>query len=494
MLRYALLSLALLVLRQAPAGSRLHIRLTTAVGSYGSVAGSPVSAVLIAPLVIDGEPLIPEGSTLSGTVTRAQRVGFGIVHETAALALAFTSVTLPNGTSLSVATRLMDVDNSREQILQDGSIHGVRTTSSLSYRFSGYIRTLLCWEVHARIALWVIKTMIVQVPEPEIYYPAGAELTLALTEPLTSIASATTEPSERRLSRADYQDLDQLMAQMPYRAVVRGSNRPSDLVNVMFVGSHNQIAAAFESAGWTEAKPTTIRSVFHGVRAVSESRGFGAAPMSSLLLDNAAPDMAWQKSLNNVAKRHHVRIWKRPGTWNGQEVWVGTATHDVGFAYFRRGHILTHRIEANVDDERDKIVHDLQFTFCADAVDWWQRVDAPRSTRNATGDLVYTDGGTAVIRLNDCDEPRLTSAPDSMPLRVHGNGFQRFLRRQVLSARSDYYRNNIYWRSYEATRWLVTAIHRKRQLRDPAPSGDLDQSATTADSFFTRARNSSWLR
>ena len=36
-----------------------------------------MSAVLIAPLVIDGETLIPEGGTLSGKVTRAQRVWFG---------------------------------------------------------------------------------------------------------------------------------------------------------------------------------------------------------------------------------------------------------------------------------------------------------------------------------------------------------------------------------------------------------------------------------
>jgi hypothetical protein len=46
----------------------------------------------------------------------------------------------------------------------------VRSTGTLSYRFSGYIRAALAWEIHARIALWAIKTLIVQVPEPEIYY------------------------------------------------------------------------------------------------------------------------------------------------------------------------------------------------------------------------------------------------------------------------------------------------------------------------------------
>ena len=494
MLPYALLSLSMLALRQAPAGTQLHIRLTAPVGSYASAVGSPVSAVLIAPLVVDGETLIPEGSTLSGTVTRAHRVGFGIVHETATLALGFTSVTLPDGAVLPVSTRLTDVDNSRERVVQDGSIQGVRTTSSVSYRFSGYLRTLLCWEVHAHIAFWVIRTMVVQVPEPEIYYPAGAELTLALTDPWVSTPAPPPSVPERALSHDDHQDLEELTAKIPYRAYTKSANRPSDLVNLMFVGSHDQIAAAFESAGWTETKPPSAKSIFAGIRAVSESRGFGGAPMSSMLLDNAAPDMAWQKGLNDMSKRHHIRIWKRPETWEGQEVWMGAATRDVDFAYFRPGGAFTHRIESNIDDERDKIAHDLQFTSCTDMVDWWQRADAVRNTRNATGDLMYSDGRLAVIRLNDCSSPRPKRASEAPALRVHGNVFQRFARRQILSVRSDLYRRNMYWRTYEAGRWLVASIRRRRQLRDPAPAGGFDRSGTEADSFFTRARNSSWFR
>ena len=216
--------------------------------------------------------------------------------------------------------------------------------------------------------------------------------------------------------------------------------------------------------------------------------------MSALVLDNAAPDMSWQKGLNDMSKRHHIRIWKRPETWEGQEVWIGAATRDVDFAYLRPGGAFTHRIESNIDDERDKIAHDLQFTSCTDVVDWWKRADALRNTRNATGDLMYTDGRLAVIRLNSCSVPRPTPAGDEPVLRVHGNGFQRFARRQILSIRSDFYRRNMYWRSYEATRWVIAAIRQKRQLREPSPSGDFERSGTEADSFFTRARNSSWFR
>jgi hypothetical protein len=128
-----------------------------------------VSAVLIAPVTVDDQTILPAGSVLSGSILRVAKVGFGIVHETATLVLNFNQVMLSDGATLPLSTRLTDVDNSRERVTADGSIRGVRSTASISYRFSGYIRTALCWEVHAKIAFWLIKTLLVQVPEPEIY-------------------------------------------------------------------------------------------------------------------------------------------------------------------------------------------------------------------------------------------------------------------------------------------------------------------------------------
>ena len=54
------LAAGLMSARQAPPGTQLHIRLTSAVGSYASRAGTPVQAVLIAPVAVGGESLLPE--------------------------------------------------------------------------------------------------------------------------------------------------------------------------------------------------------------------------------------------------------------------------------------------------------------------------------------------------------------------------------------------------------------------------------------------------
>jgi hypothetical protein len=68
---------------------------------------------------------------------------------------------------------------------------------------------------------------------------------------------------------------------------------------------------------------------------------------------------------------------------------------------------------------------------------------------------------------------------------------QRLLRREILSVRSDFYRTNPYWRSYEGTRWLITAIKRRHDKKREA---DPDFPTTGNSGVVSRAFQSSWLR
>jgi hypothetical protein len=482
---YVLLALNLIASRQAPAGAQLHIRLTAPISSYGSRAGDPISAVLIAPVVFtsgiaasaSGEQIIlPPGSLVSGTLKSVQRVGLGIIHENAALDLEFNHVTLPNGDRLPLSSRVQVVDTGRERVTRDGSIRGVRPTGSLSYRAGGYIRTALQWEVHAAIAAWAIRTLLVQVPEPELYYPAGVELTLALTQPLfapladapVAVAEAWSGPERARM--------DAVVAAMPLRTHTfnlnrPARNRPSDLTNLLFIGSREDLTAAFEAAGWTPPDSANLRTNIRRIRAVADGRGDTAAPMSMLLVEDTKPDMAWQKGFNDVSKRHHIRIWKQPETWRGRETWIAAATRDVDFAYLRPGRAMTHKIDENIDEERDKVVNDLVFTSCVDLVDWSERMDLPTFSRNATGDPMHTDTRLAIVGLHDCRAPQYMSQGDSPALRLRGSGIQRFTRREILSLRSDLLRENLYWRSYEGIRWMVAAIRgRRERTEDDRPA------------------------
>jgi hypothetical protein len=473
LLAYLLCSAGLLTIREVPAGTRLEIRLTSTVGSYASKAGSPVSAVLIAPVRVGGELLLPAGSVLTGTVKSVRRVGLGILHETAAMSLQFDSIILPDDETLPLAAKVVAVDNGRERVEKNGEIGGVRMTSSVAYRVSGYIRMAMMLNVHAELAAWAIKTLVVQVPEPEIYFKPGVELSLTLSELLPARAQSDPEDWPRKLADSERDSIDGLIAATPSRTTDPGNHRPSDIVNLMLVGSREQVLNAFLAAGWSEAAPCNMHSRLAGVRAFIESRGSDSFPMTKLLLDDQAADLSLQKGLNDMSKRHHVRIWKQGQTLDGQEVWAAAATRDIDFAYMHHGAAMTHRIDGNIDQERDKIAYDLAYTSYVDVLDWQERSSLPGVTRNGTGDVMTTDKKIAVLRLRDSETPRLstdTDETDSLPM--HGRVGARFVRREILSVRNDIVRNNIYWRGYEGTRWIVTNIRKRNhspEVADVAP-------------------------
>jgi len=462
-LPYLLFSINLLAIRQVPAGTPLHIRLTTTVGSYASKVGTPVSALLIAPVMLDGKIVLPVGSIVSGRVKMVARVGFGIRHETAALGLEFNQVTPPHGALIPVSAQVEEVDNAHEHVTRDGRIQGLRATDSATYRISGYVRAvLLHCELHAALAVWLIKSLAVKVPEPEIYFPAGSELTLTLSAPLLASPSIDEDPLAPELTDSEREELHRMVAAMPDRTSAQG--RPSDLTNVLLIGSHDQIAEAFTAAGWAEASPESFSRRVRWLRAVGDREAFGSAPMSPLLLNGAEPDMSWEKGFNDVSKRHHIRLWKQPGTWHGQELWDGAATRDISFAYLRPGRPFTHEIATDVDLERDKIAYDLAFTSCGSILDWAQRPEVPRATQNATGDAMTTDTGVVAVRLNDCSTPRLSNETvDTAPVPMHAGKLQRFARREILSARSDLLRHNWYWRGYETVRYIISSARRHQR-------------------------------
>jgi hypothetical protein len=462
--------------REAPAGSVLHVRLSSAIGSYASRPGSPIQAVLIAPVKVDGETVLPTGSVLSGHIKSVRRVGLGLLHESASLDPVFDSIALPGGSAHSISTQLASVDNAREEVTPTGSIREVRATGSWGNRAAHYLQSIMLLNVHAQLMAWAVKSIVIQIPEPEIYLPSGTEITLVLSRPVRIVATpGSGEEDTRAFTQDERASLAPVVSDLPRRAFTpptkkSDTGKPADLVNLLFIGSREQIAAAFRAAGWMEARPTSFRAVMsESLAAMFNRNNNHNGPMSSMRVNNVAADMSWQKGFNDVAKRHHVRLWKLDQTWEGQELWVGAGTRDVEWGYLR-GAMATHRVEEHVDHERDKIAYDIAFASCADVLDWVDRPDALRMTHNATGDRMQTDGQMAVVQMNACENPRrMAAGGDTLP--VHGKLWQRLLRREILTARSDLIRGNIYWKAYEGVRSVVFMIqnHRQPPELDAAP-------------------------
>jgi hypothetical protein len=165
----------------------------------------------------------------------------------------------------------------------------------------------------------------------------------------------------------------------------------------MFLGSRQQIVTAFNEAGWFEADDLTVRSAAKTVSATIRQSGYSSAPMSTLRINDQPPDLTFQKSLNTFAQRHHLRIWKRPETYNGREVWIGAATHDIAISKARGGTKWSHRIDPHIDRERDWVETDLLFVGTATGYADVDRPVAPKIAANATGDQILTDGKMSVV-------------------------------------------------------------------------------------------------
>jgi hypothetical protein len=76
------------------------------------------------------------------------------------------------------------------------------------------------------------------------------------------------------------------------------------------------------------------------------------------------------------------------------------AAHDIGIDFSEDERTFIHRIDPQIDREREKVVDDLLFTGHVKAFDLMERPGVPRQTRNATGDRIETDGRVAALQLD----------------------------------------------------------------------------------------------
>jgi hypothetical protein len=166
------------------------------------------------------------------------------------------------------------------------------------------------------------------------------------------------------------------------------------------IGSQDELEAAFAAAGWKPADHINLKSALEELEAAARKSNYDQAPLSLLTVNGKPPDLVFQKTLNTIARRHHIRIWKQCDVlYNGRETWIAAATHDIGVGETREGTKWFHRIDPWVDREREKLGNDLMFAGVVSAYTMVNRPETPRRTGNATGDEIITDGNTLVLVL-----------------------------------------------------------------------------------------------
>lgn len=375
-----------------PAGTTVEIRLTSKVASDASKVKAPVEAMVIRPVIANGEALIPAKSTLSGQITEVKAAG---ESGQARLGFVLNKLTPAGaGKTVKVSMVLKSVDNARETVDDKGVIIGIIGSDTISSRMDQGIARVAERYKGLGDLLGTTKGAIVKQSNAEIVYAPGVEMSMALTAGLTVAAPSAADvvapiPNEDALIR--------LVQSQPYRSYAEKPPKPSDITTMMFLGSEEHLDAAFRAAGWSPAAALTHDTAMETFRAIAESRGYKEAPMSILLLDGEKPALVFQKQNNTFAKRHHLRIWKRPDTFDGHMVWVCAATHDIGIDFSPQNRTFIHKIDPNIDGERAKVVSDLLLTGMVKGLSLVDRPEVPKHSQNATGDNLDTDGAMAVL-------------------------------------------------------------------------------------------------
>jgi hypothetical protein len=445
-------------------------RLITPLSSYRSRKGNLVTATIATEACTLDGPL-PVGTEIRGSIKDAHRVGLGLIHETAKLALEFNELRFPDGRVFPVSARVADVENARERIDSKGAIHGIRATATLSNRLGERLAFEAMAHPYALVPVFALETTVLHFPEPEIEYSSGTDLSLAIdaTSSLGEIAPCSAKTSGPTSEQAV--QLRGVVDALPYWTYSKRQPQAMDPINLIYVGSRDSLESAFAAAGWGGSVPNSVRAGVDAVRAIARESVYLQAPMRTLLLDDAEPQLRMQTTLNTFAKRDHLRIWKRESQVTGEDVWASAATRDTGVTFSLRPFGFTHKVEQPVDLERERVVRDLTATGCVDWVSYFDR-PAPPPEPGAGPRNVKSDFRVAVVALNSCHVSPI-QAVSLAPPRL----YVRLIRRVTLTARNHLIRDNIFYRCGDAARIGLESLYHWHTGRESARKQRIKENA-----------------
>jgi hypothetical protein len=316
--------------------------------------------------------------------------------ERSTLALAFAELAI-DGAKYKIAGRVASVDNARESINDEGVLTGILSGETLSGRIDAGLNKLAERASGFAGVLATVKKAVLNTAESDITYEAGTDFEITLTAPLELKKASGPGPAAKLVPIASEDALYDFVNRQPFQTWAENPSKPSDITNLMLIGSQEQITQAFHEAGWANAAALSTDSKFETFRAIASQRGYKEAPVSILLLEKRPPDMVFEKLTNTFAQRHHLRVWRRPDSFEGKPVWVVAATHDTGIDFSEQNRTFIHKIDSAIDHERAKVVTDLLFTGRVRSVALVERPSVPQSGQNATGDSVTTDAKMAIL-------------------------------------------------------------------------------------------------
>jgi hypothetical protein len=193
-----------------------------------------------------------------------------------------------------------------------------------------------------------------------------------------------------------------LFSKIPRRIGDKAGN-PGDMVNFLILGSEEAMQRVFTTAGWVKVDADVKDAVLHGLVESLSKESYLNLPMSQLYLFGRPQDYGWAHAepISVVKTRNHLRIWKAPFTLNGKTLWVGAATHDIGFERDQRHNGVTHKIDPDIDLERDYVEKTLTSTGLVIQISHFLPDNPMKEANTATGGTFHSNGQVLILKLDE---------------------------------------------------------------------------------------------
>jgi undecaprenyl-diphosphatase len=167
---------------------------------------------------------------------------------------------------------------------------------------------------------------------------------------------------------------------------------------VIAANGDQDLVRIFKQAGWTLAARESVGELLRAGSAALKDKPDPVAPMTPSFWNGSPHDFGFEKPLKHatVRERHHARFWKTDlKTPKGLLLYVGTASLDVGLKWG-----ITHKIQANIDAEREFLFNDLAATGYLKSYGKADFVE-PLLGHNFFGDPFFTDGKIYFLNITE---------------------------------------------------------------------------------------------
>jgi hypothetical protein len=207
--------------------------------------------------------------------------------------------------------------------------------------------------------------------------------------------------SEEEIIDLNENELKKAVENLPCCATNEDGTKNGDPLNLIFIGSREDLSSAFVRRGWLPAEQTHGKAVWKTIKSFLFGTRYRYSPVSPLYLYERQQDFAGQKPRHTVHERNHLRMWLSPMRYQGKQVWIGQISRDIGVRFtFKTWPPVTHKIDPDVDEAMYALLEDLVYSQQVSKLGWVKGVGKASRAKpryNLTGDPYFTFGLRAVL-------------------------------------------------------------------------------------------------